>query len=54
MKAKFPKAERMVQIRVFNHAGDTVTVEGPVTNEEAGLILRTAINQRTDNPEPKR
>lgn len=41
--AKHPKAERCVQIRIFNRAGDVVTVEGACTDEAAKEIFKHAV-----------
>lgn len=49
--AKHPKAERCVQIRIFNRDGDVIELEGPCTNEEAKAIVAHAFApMRTSQP----
>lgn len=43
MLAKFPAAERIVQVRIFDREGNVVEVEGPITAAEARVIARRAM-----------
>lgn len=47
LRARFPKAERIVQVRIFSPDGDILTMEGPCTLAEAGLIARVAFGKAT-------
>jgi hypothetical protein len=48
MLMDFPRAERLVQVRLFDRTGNVVTVEGPITRAEYDAIFITATG--TGNP----
>lgn len=41
--AKFPKAEKLVQLRIFDREGNVLCLEGPITADEASAIARRAL-----------
>lgn len=47
MRAEFPKAERIVQVRIIMKDGSHMCIEGPVTTDEARAIVQAALGQST-------
>lgn len=46
IRAEFPDAERIVQLRLLMKDGSFLSIEGPVTVEEAKVIAQAACGQR--------
>lgn len=46
IRAEFPKAERIVQLRLLMKDGSHLCIEGPVTTDEARTIVQAALGQR--------
>jgi len=47
LRAEFPKADYVCQVKVMGQSGGTVDVEGPATSEEIRVILAAATGQET-------
>jgi hypothetical protein len=52
LRAKFPKG-RVVQVRLLTELDSTIDVEGPVSDLEAGWIVRLAAGAGGAPPLPK-
>jgi len=46
IRAEFPKAERIVQVRVIMKDGSHMCIEGPCTTDEARVIVQAALGQK--------
>ena len=46
IRAEFPKAERIVQLRLLMKDGSSMCIEGPVTIDEARVIVQAALGQK--------
>jgi hypothetical protein len=46
MLAEFPDAERIVQLRIFQRDGGMLSVEGPITADEAKTIFGAAVGDQ--------
>lgn len=47
LRAEFPKADYVCQVKVMGRSGATVDVEGPATSDEVRVILAAATGQET-------
>ena len=45
LRAKFPKAECIVQVRIITERNSTIDVEGPIGDDDATRILRLAMGE---------
>lgn len=46
IRAEFPKAERIVQVRLIMKDGSHMCIEGPCTVDEARVIVHAALGQK--------